>query len=145
MKTEELVRELASMAVAHSEITHHAGCQCETLIERMQEKLEEYYINRRAQEQMGQNRHISTTADLEDWFEYIDRTAQITYRVKLSPTYLVRIVKDPERHEESVARMYVQATGDSLGEAFERCLDAYLKDGWVPEEFSGHLGETKIE
>lgn len=89
------------------------------------------------------SRLIETFTDLEQWFEDIGRTAQITFRIKLTPTYLVRIVKQ-EKHDKA-GTMYVQATGDTLQEALERCLEAYMTDGFVDEEHAGHVQHKEEE
>ena len=84
-------------------------------------------------------RFAESLRDLESWFETIGKTAQVTFRTKMKPPYLVRILKHTERHL-SLDKMYVQAVGWTLEEALERCVEAYMTDGWIQEELTGHRG-----
>jgi len=90
-------------------------------------------------------RFAETVAELEEWLTDIGRTAQITYRVKLRPPWLVRISnylpQDKEKHDRAdCGRVYIQATGDTLEEAMERAVEAWMTDGFVDE---AHVGRKK--
>lgn len=137
MDLDKLAKQLLEMGMAHEQIGHNPSCHCEPILARMRGLLQAQLSDERLRQQLL-DRRVQTTKDLTDWFEHLDRTAQITYRTTYKPPYLVRIVKDSERHETTVEKMYVQATGDSLEEAFERCIEAYMAGGYVPDEHSGH-------
>ena len=83
---------------------------------------------------------VNDLDELDQWFQDMGRTAQITYRIKLSPAYLVRIVrKGPKGPADPV---FVQATADSLTLAVERCVEAYYLDQ-EDGDIAGHIGDMK--
>ena len=79
--------------------------------------------------------HLFETVDeLMEWLEGMDCTVQISFRTRLKPPYLVRIRK-------KVGEDYLQAVGDTIHEAVERCFEVYLTDDPVPEDLAGRTGQ----
>ncbi len=72
---------------------------------------------------MVTKRFLETIEDLEKWCEDMNCTLQITYRTRSVPRWLVRI-----KREGTHRLIYRQAVDDDLSEAFEMCVEAWLKD-----------------
>lgn len=84
-------------------------------------------------------RMFKDVKELEAWAEDVGRTIQFTYRIRLEPKWLVRIAR--EGWAQRGERVYVQATSDSLSEAFERALEKYWSDELDDEGRLNHRKE----
>jgi hypothetical protein len=87
---------------------------------------------------MSEKRLIETIDELAEWCEGVERTMQITFRVKLRPQWLVRICRKGYHHLPK-EYMYAQAVSEDLSEAIEMAFEAYITD--EEAENAGHMGE----
>lgn len=90
---------------------------------------------------MGKDMFTSVT-ELEQWAEDVGKTIQFTYRIRMTPRWLVRIARTGWVQGDPV---YVQATSDSLSEAFERALEKYWTDEVDGEGRRGTFSQSQNE
>ena len=84
---------------------------------------------------MADKKIVETIKDLEEFFEMCGKTAQITYRVRKRPRWLVRITRSPQDDD----LVFRQAVDDDLGTAIEACFEAWTRD--EEAEAAGRRGE----
>jgi hypothetical protein len=81
---------------------------------------------------------IETIDELAAWCESLERTLQITFRVRLRPQWLVRICRKNYKHLPK-EYMYAQAVDEDLATALEMAFEAFITD--EEAENAGHMGE----
>ena len=79
---------------------------------------------------------ISTLTELDEWARETGKTMQLTYRTRLHPAWLCRILLPTEMQPGDGTGLYAQGVGDNPSEAIERALEAWLT-GIEDAEYSG--------
>lgn len=69
-------------------------------------------------------KHIETIEDLEQWFEEMGRTVQITYRIQRKPTWVVRVFR---ADRDMQGDPYVEAAHDDFRMAASMAIEGWSR------------------